>query len=269
MEYNYDQLFSRNIGIFTPEEQDKIKNLKIAILGVGGLGAPATECLARLGVGELRLVEPDCYDISNINRQTGAYIDTVDKNKAEVMAIFAKKINPKIKLIVKTNKIHDDELEELVRGCNIIIDAIDFFNIEDAIELHEIAKKYNIPIVSEQSCVNITSFTVFYPNEKMLSDLIIKGNRKDMIREVVKLTLPVLPKGVSEDDVENLLNSIDSNSKNIAIPSYSVLVPLSGAIISQIIINLLIKSDRKKYIPIMPSIMYFDNIQFGITKIIR
>jgi len=94
----YDEIFQRNIGVFTPEEQEKIKNLKIAIIGVGGLGAPATENLTRLGVGELRLVEPDTFEISNFNRQTGAYLNTIGRNKAEVMVDMVKLINPEIKL---------------------------------------------------------------------------------------------------------------------------------------------------------------------------
>ena len=157
-QYSYDEIFQRNIGVFTAEEQDKIKNLKIAIIGVGGLGAPVAEGLARLGVGELRLVEPDSYEVSNLNRQIGAYLDTIGRNKAEVLAETARRINPEINLTVKTQKIFENELKQFLYGCDLIVDCIDYFNIDEEIELHELAKNLNIPIITSEACFSILSF---------------------------------------------------------------------------------------------------------------
>ena len=58
MEPTYDEITQRNIGVFTPDEQARIRALVVAIAGCGGIGASAAHYLARLGVGELRLADP-------------------------------------------------------------------------------------------------------------------------------------------------------------------------------------------------------------------
>ena len=57
--YSYEDLFQRNIGVFTAEEQERIRGLVVAIAGAGGLGGPVAYNLARLGVGEIRLADPE------------------------------------------------------------------------------------------------------------------------------------------------------------------------------------------------------------------
>lgn len=269
MEYTYDQMFQRNIGVFTQEEQDKIKSLKIVIIGVGGLGAPTAENLARLGVGELRLVEPDVFEVSNLNRQTGANVDTLGQNKAQAMSELIQKINPKIKVSVISKKIHNEELRKIISDCDIIVDGIDFFNINDTLELHNIAKTEKIPIVSAQGCISMITFSFFSPGGLYMSDLIQNGDINNMIGQVIGLTFPVLPRELNQKMLNDFLSNINNNSNNIHIPSYCVLVPLSGAITTQMIINILIKKQNSEYIPKMPNLLYIDNNLIEIKRYIK
>ena len=265
----YDEIFQRNIGVFTPEEQEKIKNLNIAIIGVGGLGAPVAEGLARLGVGELRLVEPDTYEVSNLNRQTGAYLDTLGRNKAEVMAEFVRRINPGIKLTVKTTKLFGEELRELISGCDVVIDGIDYFNIDEELELHRIAKELKIPIVSEQACFSVISFSLYETEKSALSDLINGEDFLERIEQATRLFFPIFPIELTEEIMANMFKSYLFGQGVIGLPSYSVNSSITGAVVTKYIISYLIKTEQKNFLPIMPDILYLDTNELEFKRVFR
>ncbi|GAB1410572.1 HesA/MoeB/ThiF family protein [Desulfovibrionales bacterium] len=78
--------FSRNIGPLTQDEQDRLAQATVAVIGCGGLGGYVLEHLARMGIGHLRLADPDVFSMSNCNRQLNALTTTLGQNKAHVAA---------------------------------------------------------------------------------------------------------------------------------------------------------------------------------------
>ena len=66
----YWELISRQMSIVTRSQQERFKEAKIAVIGCGGIGGQTIEMLARMGVGQLNLVDEDAFDLSNLNRQT-------------------------------------------------------------------------------------------------------------------------------------------------------------------------------------------------------
>ena len=77
--------FQRTKRLIGNEAFDKIKEAKIAVYGIGGVGGHATNALARAGVENLYIVDKDTVDVTNINRQIVARLDTVDRDKVDVM----------------------------------------------------------------------------------------------------------------------------------------------------------------------------------------
>ncbi len=77
--------FSRTELLIGKEAVDKLKNSKVAVFGIGGVGSYAVEGLVRAGVGKLVLVDDDCICLTNLNRQLHATRKTVGKPKVEVM----------------------------------------------------------------------------------------------------------------------------------------------------------------------------------------
>ena len=86
--------FLRNEMLLGPAALEKLAQSHVCVVGLGGVGSWAAECLARSGVGELTLIDQDGYGESNINRQLGALASTVGQPKAEVMARRVLDINP-------------------------------------------------------------------------------------------------------------------------------------------------------------------------------
>ena len=121
-ENNYYNRIERNIGIVSILEQDKIKNSNIAILGTGGIGAPAALELCYAGVQNFVLVDNDKIEISNLNRQPFTMND-LGKYKVEVLSHKLKSIDPNIK--VKTYYNIENNLDEILNGVDIVALTLD------------------------------------------------------------------------------------------------------------------------------------------------
>ncbi|WP_304509766.1 tRNA threonylcarbamoyladenosine dehydratase [Anaerotignum sp.] len=129
------------------EGLEKLKNAKVAVFGIGGVGSFATEALARGGVGHLTLIDGDCVALTNINRQLVATQKTIGQFKTEVMKQRIGEILPQT--VVETYSVFfTNENRNFIdfSTYDYIVDAIDM--ITSKIILIEEAKKANVPIIS-------------------------------------------------------------------------------------------------------------------------
>jgi len=97
--FDYDVAFGRNLGWVTPAEQRMLRDKRVAIAGMGGVGGAHVLTFARLGVGHLHLADFDDFDLPNLNRQAGAFVGTLGRPKAEVMAGMGAEINPELEVV--------------------------------------------------------------------------------------------------------------------------------------------------------------------------
>ena len=86
--------FIRTRMLIGDEPMERLKNARVAVFGVGGVGGYAVEALARSGIGTLHLYDDDTVSESNLNRQIAALHSTIGRPKAEVMAVRVRDINP-------------------------------------------------------------------------------------------------------------------------------------------------------------------------------
>ncbi|HEY2003720.1 MAG TPA: ThiF family adenylyltransferase [Candidatus Saccharimonadia bacterium] len=138
---------SRNTGFISKTQQDKLGNSTIAIAGVGGVGGRIAVELTRLGVGHLKIADPEVFSISNLNRQEGSYQSTIGKSKADTIAKLCRDINPKIKLDLLEIGINDSNIRDFVSGSDLIIEAIDFKLPQLGIQLARLARDKKIALV--------------------------------------------------------------------------------------------------------------------------
>lgn len=124
---SYNQRFSRNIGILTPDEQAKLSKTTIGIAGLGGLGGQTFINLARMGIGKFIIADLDTFDIANTNRQIGATESTIGKSKVSIMASMARDINPEIEIVEIPIGIQKETVDNFVNSSDIIVDSLDFF----------------------------------------------------------------------------------------------------------------------------------------------
>ena len=108
--------------------QKKLLNSKVLVLGAGGLGAPVITYLARCGVGTLGILDYDKVELSNLHRQI--IHNTLDLGKPKVISAKEKlnKINPDVNVITFEKKLDKNNIEEIFKDFEIIVDGLDNFN---------------------------------------------------------------------------------------------------------------------------------------------
>ena len=145
--------FSRTEMLIGTENLEKLKNSKVAIFGIGGVGSYTVEGLARAGIGNFILIDNDDISITNLNRQIHATHETVGRAKVEVMKERILSINPNAKIeTFKTFFLPNCEEKIIDEGITYIVDAIDAVTAK--IELVMEANRLNIPIISSMGTGN-------------------------------------------------------------------------------------------------------------------
>jgi molybdopterin/thiamine biosynthesis adenylyltransferase len=125
--WSYEQAFRRNRGVISEEEQDKLRNSRVAIAGMGGVGGMNMITLVRLGIGKFTIADPDAFEVANFNRQCGATISSIGQNKAEVMAKLALEINPNLEMRVMSEGVSAANITQFLEGADVFVDGLDFF----------------------------------------------------------------------------------------------------------------------------------------------
>ena len=108
----------------TAEKQEKLKNARVAVAGLGGLGSHVSIALARLGVGHLRLIDYDVVDITNIFRQC-YLLRHIGQYKTDCLKTQIAEINPYIKVETVTKTITQENVMDLVGDSDIVCEALD------------------------------------------------------------------------------------------------------------------------------------------------
>ena len=143
--------------------QLKLKQAKVCVVGVGGLGNPIVTRLAAMGVGKIRIVDRDVIELSNLHRQTMFNEDDVGQVKVETAAKKLRKLNADIVIEELPISVNDYTALEVVDGCDVVVDALDSVNARYSLNKACIEKK--IPFVTG-AAVGVTGqcFTIL-PNQ--------------------------------------------------------------------------------------------------------
>jgi adenylyltransferase/sulfurtransferase len=107
--------------------QKRLKNAKVLVIGAGGLGSPALLYLAAAGVGTLGIAEFDEVDESNLQRQVIHGQSDVGRPKADSARDSIAEINPLVQVVVHNERLDNDNVMEIFRGYDLIVDGTDNF----------------------------------------------------------------------------------------------------------------------------------------------
>ena len=124
---DYKSLFERNYGVFSPEEQENIRNANILIIGCGGIGGVIAEALARSGLENMTIYEFDTFQISNLNRQIACDFHTLGQNKGRVTKEAILKINPSAKITLHERELLPEEIQTVLKesSWDVVMPAAD------------------------------------------------------------------------------------------------------------------------------------------------
>lgn len=182
----YWEIVSRQMSIVTRSQQQRFKDAKIAVIGCGGIGGEVIEMLARMGVGELTVVDEDAFDLSNLNRQTLASMAELGLDKSAVAKEKVRLINPYVKLTNYTEHVDETNIDNIIGDADIVIDALD--NVLARVILSRHAKEKGIPYIHGAIHGTLGQITVFLPDSSKtyeeMFNLPSKG--KELTEEVIE-----------------------------------------------------------------------------------
>lgn len=228
--------FSRTELLIGKKGSEILKNSKVAIFGIGGVGSYVVEGLARSGIGKFILVDNDTVSVTNINRQIIATTKTVGMNKVEVAKNRILEINPEAEVEIYKEFFMPESKELFDNSVDYIVDAID--TITAKIELIVRANKLNIPIISCMGTGNKLDPTKFEITDIYKTEVcpLAKVMRKELRNRNIK-KLKVLYS--REEPIKTEI--FDEESKKQVPGSISFVPSVAGLIISGEVIKDLIK----------------------------
>lgn len=156
---------SRTELLIGKEGLDKLKNSKVIVFGVGGVGSFTVEALTRAGVGNIVLVDDDTVCLTNLNRQIHATYSTISKVKVDVMKERILSINNKCNVTTYQTFVTPDNIEEFITDdIDYVVDAID--TVSAKIALAKYCYENDIKIISSMGTGN-----KFDPTQFKVSDI--------------------------------------------------------------------------------------------------
>lgn len=208
--FDYNEATSRNIGLLTQEEQDKVRDFTVSIAGMGGAGGNYLISLIRQGFEKFKIAEFDTYELKNFNRQYGVRPDTVGRKKSEVMKEEALKINPNCKIEIFEEGINEDNIHSFLQNADIVIDAIDLFEVNARQLLYKHAYTKNISVLFAAPLGFSTAYYIFSPNGPSFDDFFDIKQTDDYWNKFVKFVIGLTPK---------MLQQKYMNQKNVDLKS--------------------------------------------------
>ena len=131
MDFTEDQLQRYSRHILLPEVggkgQDKIAKAKVFIVGAGGLGCPVGYYLTAAGVGTIAIIDNDTVEMSNLQRQIAHSVNTIGMPKVESAKKTFEALNPDVKIIAMQRRLSKDDILDLIRDYDIVVDGSDNF----------------------------------------------------------------------------------------------------------------------------------------------
>lgn len=251
--------FARNLGFFSEEEQGAISGSSVAIAGAGGDGGMLAVQLARLGVGELRLADPDTFELENINRQAVCTQATIGLNKAQAVGAYVNEINPDIKVVTFTDGVTRSNVESFVQGSDLLIDETEFTLHALGVMLAREARKNNIPNLMAMNIGFGTTVTSYHPQGRSFEKMM--GLSEDTpLHEIAEQQVPLsrwlayLPPYADLDMFRKIANG-EKSAPSVA-PGVAI---AAGVAAVQAVLHLTAGIENRRPKPVFaPKVMMFD-----------
>jgi molybdopterin/thiamine biosynthesis adenylyltransferase len=178
--FDYKTAFSRNIGWMTLEEQDQLKNKRIAIAGLGGVGGSHLLTLSRLGVGKFNIADFDRFELPNFNRQAGASVSHLGKTKVDVLTEMALDINPDLEINKFPNGVTNENMSEFFTDVDLYVDGVDFFAFAAREAIFAWCAQHNIPAVTAAPLGMGTALLNFLPGQMTFEQYFQMAGKSDL-----------------------------------------------------------------------------------------
>lgn len=237
--------FSRLELLFGKEALELFRKSTVAVLGIGGVGSFTAESLARTGIGRIILLDKDCVDITNINRQIHATLETVGQPKVEAMKERIATINPDCEVVTLKMFFQEDTSEQFFSyPLDYVADAMD--TVSAKLHLITTCRERNIPFISSMGAANKVDPTQFKVADLFDTsyDPIAKILRRELRKKGIKKGVPVVystesPLKIHQEVLGEVVQDPDSPIRKVSSPpaSNGFVPSVAGLIMGSVIIR--------------------------------
>lgn len=250
--WTYEEAFKRNRGLITEEEQEKLRNSRVAIAGMGGVGGAHLITLARLGIGKFTIADPDVFDVANFNRQYGATISNLGRNKAEAMAEAALDVNPELDLRVFPKAIDESNVDAFLKDANLFVDGLDFFAIEARRLVFRRVAELGLWAITAGPMGFSAAWLVFDPNGTKFDDFFNLHDSDNQLAQQIAFAVGLAPKAthVSYMDLSHVKISERTG------PSSATACQLASGMASDAALQVILHG---KFVAPVPAFFQFDS----------
>lgn len=166
----FTERYQRNLGTMTPEENDKLKDFRVCVIGCGGLGGYVIEELARLGIGHITAVDGDVFQPSNLNRQLFSAEALIGESKALAAQERVRSINAEVKVRAIDSFLTAENADSIITADHhVVIDALD--NISSRRLLETCCNSKKLPLVHGAIAGWHGQVGVIMPGDKLFAQL--------------------------------------------------------------------------------------------------
>jgi molybdopterin-synthase adenylyltransferase len=159
--FSYDEMVTRNAGFLTPDEQRALRDGRVFVCGVGGMGGAALQSLVRAGVGHFTLADLDVFETSNLNRQLFATLDTVGQPKLDATCAAMRRINPDVGLTTHGAE-WVERLDDILPAHRVVINGMD--DMAAGVALYRKAREHGATVIDAYTAP-LPSVTVVRPTD--------------------------------------------------------------------------------------------------------
>jgi molybdopterin-synthase adenylyltransferase len=164
--FSYAEMTARNRGFVTEAEQERLRNSKVFIPGVGGMGGAALMALVRAGVGKFIIADIDVFETSNLNRQLFCWAETIGQLKAEAARDLALRINPELEIEVLGAE-WTDALDRILPNVAVAINGTD--DAAAGAQYYRKAQQHGRTLIDAYAAP-LPSVTVVHPSDPRLEE---------------------------------------------------------------------------------------------------
>lgn len=271
-EHYYERTKRNTFWLGGREGQDCVHDLKVGVAGLGGMGSNIAAALARLGVGHIRVADPDIVERSNINRQIVANEGTIGKTKVQACVDVLEEIAKDIDIIAYEQGITEETVYDFCDGLDIIVDEIDVFPLDKHVLLHDEAKRSDIPIYSAYVVGLGVHMYKFYGDYTIRDFLGKNGSWSEPSAEYLVKTFGYpLPEYLNEETLDEFIGEISKGD----VPIFGSSCLFGHAMVSmRVVLDMLHEKFGGGYInvfnyiptPIMPKFIVIDPVTMSINN---
>jgi len=249
--FDYFAAFQRNIGFLTRAEQQKMRDSRVAVAGLGGTGGAQVHALSRMGIGKFTLADPDVFELVNFNRQLGATMSTIGRPKTAVMSELVHEINPEADVRLMPEGIGPDNIARFLEGVDVVVDSLDFYCFKERFLLYRNARARGIWVLTSPPLGFGFTLLTFNPKGMSFEDYFGFKEGMDEFELSVALIAGIAPRPW----MLSYLNKESLDTAGHRLPSVGAAPFMIAGVIATEVMNLI---TRKLPVMAVPEVLQFD-----------